>query len=101
MLVGRHASIVHADGSLMNLMDIRSGDWAAAALDATAPDLRDKLPPLVPSSTLIGTLSPELQRLTGLPAARIVAWSGDNPSSMVGSGLIREGDLAISLGTSD
>ena len=37
----------------------------------------------------------------GLPAARVVAWSGDNPCSLVGTGLVSEGLVAISLGTSD
>ena len=37
----------------------------------------------------------------GLPAARVIAWSGDNPCSLIGSGLVREGRLAVSLGTSD
>jgi len=31
----------------------------------------------------------------------VVTWSGDNPCSLVGVGLVREGRLAISLGTSD
>ena len=31
----------------------------------------------------------------------MIAWSGDNPCSLVGVGLVREGRLAISLGTSD
>eukprot|EP00971_Amphidinium_carterae_P207883 4125069-Amphidinium_carterae.1 len=40
--------------------------------------------------------------LRGLPAgAELVAWSGDNPCAIVGLGLLKEGDLAISLGTSD
>jgi len=30
-----------------------------------------------------------------------VAWSGDNPCAVVGNGLVQEGDIAISLGTSD
>ena len=37
----------------------------------------------------------------GLPAARVFPWSGDNPSSLIGSGLVSEGRLAVSLGTSD
>jgi xylulokinase len=36
-----------------------------------------------------------------LPAAKVVAWSGDNPCSLVGTGLVREGIVALSLGTSD
>src|SRR5205807_5224458 len=35
------------------------------------------------------------------PPARVVAWSGDNPCSLIGTGLVREGLVAISLGTSD
>jgi xylulokinase len=101
VLMGQHASIDHADGSGMNLMDIRSREWSAAALDATAPGLRDKLPALVPSSTVIGTLKADWQQRFALPPVRIVAWSGDNPCSMVGTGLVREGQLAVSLGTSD
>jgi xylulokinase len=36
-----------------------------------------------------------------MPPAKVVAWSGDNPCSLVGTGLVREGVVAISLGTSD
>jgi xylulokinase len=36
-----------------------------------------------------------------LPAVKIVAWSGDNPCSLIGTGLVDEGRVAISLGTSD
>jgi xylulokinase len=35
------------------------------------------------------------------PAALALVWSGDNPCSVVGLGLIQEGRVAISLGTSD
>src|SRR5205814_5647595 len=85
----------------MNLMDIRSGKWAAAALDATAPDLADKLPRVAPSSTIVGTLSPYWTARYRFPAAKVVAWSGDNPCSLIGTGLVEEGRIAISLGTSD
>ena len=37
----------------------------------------------------------------GFPAANVVVWSGDNPCSLIGTGLVREGRLAVSLGTSD
>jgi xylulokinase len=82
-------------------MDIRSRDWSPQALDATAPDLRAKLPPIRPSDTIVGTLAPYWTARYGFPPAKVVAWSGDNPSSLVGVGLIEEGRVAISLGTSD
>ena len=101
LLIGQHAPIDHADGSGMTLMDIRAREWSARAVDATAPGLHEKLPPLVASSTVIGHLQPQWQRRFGLPAVRIVAWSGDNPCSLIGTGLVAEGQLAVSLGTSD
>jgi xylulokinase len=101
VLIGAHAPIDSGDGSGMNLMDLKTHTWWQPALDATAPDLAAKLPPIVPSSTMIGTLSEYWQQRHGLPASRIAAWSGDNPCSLIGTGLVREGLVAISLGTSD
>jgi len=101
LLIGGHAPLDPGDASGMNLMDLHTRDWSEEALDATAPDLAAKLPAIVPSSTIVGELAPYWQQRFGLPPAKIVAWSGDNPCSLVGTGLIREGQIAVSLGTSD
>ena len=101
LLAGTRAPIDPGDGAGMNLMDIGRCEWAPAALDATSPGLRNRLPDIRPSWTIAGTLSPYWRRRHGLPPAAVVAWSGDNPCSLVGTGLVREGDVAISLGTSD
>ena len=101
LLAGRSAPIDPGDGAGMNLMDLAHRSWAPAALRATAPDLADRLPPLADAWTVVGPLHRYWQVRHGLPAARVVAWSGDNPCSLVGVGLATEGEVAISLGTSD
>ena len=101
LLVGRHAPIDPGDASGANLMDLTTRTWWPPALEATAPDLESKLPEIVPAWTIVGRLAPFWQTRCALPAARVVVWSGDNPSSAIGSGVVREGKVAVSLGTSD
>jgi xylulokinase len=101
LLAGADASTDPGDASGMNLMDLATQDWWQDAVDATAPGLRDKLPTIASSKTVVGTLSRYWQARYGLPAAKVIAWSGDNPCSLIGTGLVREGRVAVSLGTSD
>ena len=101
LLIGGDAPIDPGDASGTNLMDLASQAWWNDAVDATAPALLQKLPRIAPSWTVAGTLSPYWQTRHRLPAASVIAWSGDNPCSLVGVGLVREGRVAISLGTSD
>ncbi|MSO50147.1 MAG: carbohydrate kinase [Acidobacteria bacterium] len=100
-LLGADAPLDSGDASGMNLMDLATQEWWPLAADATAPDLLPKLPRVVPSATVIGTLAPRWKSTYGLPPARIVAWTGDNSSSLVGTGLVSDGHVVVSLGTSD
>ena len=102
VLAGKDAAIDTGDGAGMNLMDIRKGDWAPAALAATAPDLAAKLPPVRPCSTVAGGVSAYFVARHGFsPKCQVVIGTGDNPSSLVGMGASKPGKVVISLGTSD
>jgi xylulokinase len=102
LVAGRIAPIDFGDGAGMNLMDIRKKTWNTDALKATAPSLIGKLPPLADAGKTIGPVSSYFVQKYGLnPEAVATVWTGDNPASVVGLGLIKPGQVAISLGTSD
>jgi xylulokinase len=102
LLAGTHAPIDPGDGAGMNLMDLAHKRWAASAVQATAPGLQEKLPEIRESWHVIGSLSPYWVERYGFSRdTRVIAWSGDNPCSLIGVGLVKPGRIAISLGTSD
>jgi xylulokinase len=102
LLLGRHAPIDHGDGAGMNLMDIRTRTWAPAAVAATADGLQSKLPQLVPSDTVLGTIHQYfVAKYKFSPQTQVVAWSGDNPCTLIGLGFTTPDKVGISLGTSD
>ncbi|MAE28240.1 MAG: carbohydrate kinase [Planctomycetes bacterium] len=102
VLSGEVAPLDHCDGSGTNLMDIGARRWHAGAVSSTAPDLARRLPELAPPWTVIGPLAPYFEQRHGFNAgSQSVIWSGDNPCSVVGLGLLEPGAAAISLGTSD
>lgn len=110
LLLGAYAPIDAADAAGMSLMDLNAAalpfDWSEKLLDACVPGrgpaLRGLLGPIVAPDTPLGTVAPCFQRRWGLsPQCQVVAFSGDNPCSLVGLGLERAGDLGVSLGTSD
>jgi len=102
ILLGKNSPIDHSDGAGMNLMNIETKQWDQKALDATAPNLILKLPPLTTSYEIIGTISPYfVEKYNFAPDTLLIPWSGDNPNSLIGIGLTTKGRAAISLGTSD
>uniref|UniRef100_A0A8V1A773 Xylulose kinase n=1 Tax=Gallus gallus TaxID=9031 RepID=A0A8V1A773_CHICK len=101
LFLGAYAPIDYSDGSGMNLLQIWDKSWSASCLDACAPELVEKLGNPVPSHSVLGSISPYyIQRYGFSPDCKIVAFTGDNPASLAGMRL-EEGDIAISLGTSD
>jgi len=102
VLLGKNSPIDHGDAAGMNLMNIRTKKWDNHALEATAPNLEEKLPFLIPSYDIIGKISAYfIQRYNLSENTILLPWSGDNPNSLIGVGLTRKGKAALSLGTSD
>lgn len=102
LLIGRDAPLDLSDALGMNLVNLNSRDWDDTLLDATAPSLRDRLPELAASHTLLGPVSRTLQEKYGFaPQVPVYICTGDNPSSLVGTGATSPGQVVISLGTSD
>jgi xylulokinase len=101
-LTGRLASSPDA-ATLLWATDIRDVDavryddrlLAIAGLD------RGKLPDLVPTATVLGSLRPEAAAALGLPpTARVVTGAPDVMASAIGAGTVADFDAHLYLGTS-
>ena len=89
-----------ADGSGTMLFDIRKRTWAPEILDALniSPDW---LPPTFEGHETTGEVSAEAAESTGLrEGTPVVAGGGDQSAQAVGTGVVRPGTMAVTLGTS-
>ncbi len=101
VLIGRPAPVDTGDGAGMNLLNLKTLRWDEAIAEFTAPGLRDKLPTPVAAATVAGGLDAGFARYGFKPGTPVVVWSGDNPSSLIGTGASAPGVVVVSLGTSD
>ena len=82
------------------LLNVKRGEWSQEVLDAIGFD-SSLLPPVVASDQVCGSITGEVERLTGLPAGTPVAGGGaDNACGAVGNGVVRPGLTLVSIGTS-
>lgn len=102
LFIGNYAPIDESDGSGMNLLDLHSRRWSQECIKAfDILDLESKLGPAVPSATCVGSISSYLVDRYGFtPDCKVISFTGDNPASLAGV-RCRDGDVVISLGTSD
>jgi xylulokinase len=98
-LTGDYATDV-SDASGTLLLDVARRRWSEEILAAV--DLPMSLLPLLYEGTEItGTVSAEAAGVTGLPVGLpVVAGGGDQAAGAIGLGLIDEGSVSCSLGTS-
>lgn len=108
VLVGRPVPVDTGDGwgTNLNHTDITNPGWSDTALGVVdaqlhaggvQSDLRDKLGTMTQYDTPVGSPSDYFVRVFGLSSdAVVLAGTGDNPATLLGSG----GDLVISLGSS-
>lgn len=89
-----------ADGSGTMLFDLRKRTWSSEILSALniSPGW---LPQTFEGHETTGEVTREAAALTGLsPGTRVVAGGGDQSAGAVGTGVVRPGTMAVTLGTS-
>ena len=99
LLTGVFASD-YSDASNTNLFDLETRAWADELVETSGLDPA-KLPPLFPSTTVIGRVTTEAAAQTGLLAGTpVVIGGGDGACATVGAGAIHPGDAYIYIGSS-
>ena len=79
--------------------DLAQVDYDARLVRMSGVD-RAKLPPLVPSGTIVGTVRPEVADLIGISrAAQLATGAPDLHCAVVGSGCVRPFEAHLSIGT--
>lgn len=90
-----------SNASSMLLMDVRAKAWSEE-LCACFGISMDRLAPIYPATTVIGTLRPEIARQMGLRAStRIVLGCGDEHAACLGAGVIQAGLVCDITGTAE
>ena len=98
-LTGEYASEV-SDASGTAVFDVVRRRWSYEMMDALGLD-RSILPACYESSEVTGKITSQVATLTGLAAGTpVVGGGGDQASSAVGNGIVEEGIVSCTIGTS-
>lgn len=89
----------YADASGTLVFNVRKEAWSQAMFDFF--DIpRSTFPDVMPSDAIIGTISSEASRLTGLrEGTPVVNGSSDNAASALGAGMTSPGQVTLIIGT--
>jgi len=100
LLTGRLLYDLCYAGNLGGIFDLGHLDWSDELLsDLDIP--RDKLPDLIPCDQVVGEVSEDGARLSGLKKGTLVAAGGDDaPTSALGTGALNDGEHNFMCGTS-
>lgn len=98
-LIGEFATdCSDAAGTL--LLDLQKRDWSSEILDRLEIPVT-WLPKVFEGSQVTGHLLPAIADMVGMPAGiPVVAGGGDNAAAAVGTGIVRQGLVSSSIGTS-
>nr|WP_321295587.1 FGGY family carbohydrate kinase [uncultured Sphaerochaeta sp.] len=85
--------------TMNGMLSIKDRDWSDTILSAIGIN-RGMLPPIKPSSTLVGALSRDVANFLGVPSGiPLYLGGGDQQCAALGTGAYEEDSLALILGT--
>lgn len=88
------------DASSTCLMDLNTMKWSDKIIDIAGID-KDKMPEIISSVSVAGTVTKEAAKLCGLmEGTPVVCGGGDGSCAAVGTGIVKEGIANCCLGTS-
>ncbi|MCS7310872.1 MAG: FGGY family carbohydrate kinase, partial [Armatimonadetes bacterium] len=98
-MTGRWGVTDPSDASLTGIYDASCLQWSEEVVEASGIPMH-LLPEVVPSTSVVGRVSREAARATGLPEGLpVVLGAGDGASATVGAGVVEVGDCYTCLGS--
>ncbi|MGN1099539.1 MAG: xylulokinase [Christensenellales bacterium] len=89
-----------SDAGGMQMLDVPNRKWSKELLEAFGIDM-DLLPEVYESHVVSGRITSETARITGLAeGTAVVGGAGDQAAAAIGNGIVEEGLISDTLGTS-